>query len=58
MNVVEAIQILINEAEVSAIGETSEEHEIVLEACKKAQSWLDPYIKIDSTFIYIKNPKH
>jgi len=57
MNTIEAIQIIINEAEVSAIGESTEEHKIVLDACKKAQNWLNPYIKPDSTFMYIKNPK-
>lgn len=57
MNTIEAIQIIINEAEVSAIGENTEEHEIVLDACKIAQNWLDGYIKPDTNFMYIKNPK-
>ena len=45
MTTIEAIQIIINEAEVSAIGESTEENKIVLEACEKVQHWLNGYIK-------------
>ena len=43
MNTIEAIQIIINEAEVSAIGESTEENKRVLDACKKVQNWLDSF---------------
>ena len=47
MTTIEAIQIIIDEAEVSAIGESTEENKIVLEACEKVQHWLNGYIKND-----------
>lgn len=41
MGILRAMQIVVDEAEVSAIGENTEEHKIVLEACEKVQNLLD-----------------
>jgi hypothetical protein len=43
MKVTEELQIIIDEAEVSAIGESTDENKRVLEACKKVQNWLDSF---------------
>ena len=43
MKVTEELQIIIDEAEISAIGESTERHKRVLEACKKVQNWLDSF---------------
>ena len=45
MTTIEAIQTIIDEAEISAIGESTERHKKVLEACEKVQHWLNGYIK-------------
>lgn len=43
MKVTKELQIIIDEAEVSAIGENTEENRKVLDACKKVQNWLDSF---------------
>ena len=43
MKVTEELQIIIDEAEVSAIGESTDENKRVLKACKKVQNWLDSF---------------
>ena len=55
MTIIEAIQIIVNEAEVSAIGESTEEHKKVLEACEKVQHWLNNMISFISKNKHIKN---
>jgi len=41
MKITEELQIIIDEAEISAIGESVERHKRVLEACEKVQNLLD-----------------
>ena len=43
MKVTKELQIIIDEAEVSAIGENTEENRRVLEACEKVQNLLDSF---------------
>ena len=41
MGILRAMQIVVNEAEVSAIGENTEEHKRILEACKVVQDYIN-----------------
>ena len=41
MTLEEALEIVLNEAEVSALGETTDEHLVVLKACKILRKHLD-----------------
>ena len=54
MNFKEALGIVVDEAEVSAIGESTDENLQVLKACKIVEEF---YNHLPSDFTYDKNPK-
>lgn len=54
MNFKEALSIVVDEAEVSAIGESTDEHSQVLKACGIVEEFLN---HLPSNFTYDKNPK-
>jgi|9_EtaG_2_1085328.scaffolds.fasta_scaffold03150_7 hypothetical protein len=54
MNFKEALSIVVDEAEVSAIGESTDEHAEVLKACEVVQEFIN---HLPSNFTYDKNPK-
>jgi len=54
MNFKEALGVVVNEAEVSAIGDRTDEHLRVLKACEIVQEFLN---HLPSNFTYDKNPK-
>jgi hypothetical protein len=41
MKLEEALEIVVNEAEVSALGETTDEHLIILKACEIVREYLN-----------------
>lgn len=41
MKLEEALEIVVNEAEVSALGETTDEHLVILKACEVVREYLD-----------------
>ena len=54
MNFKEALGVVVNEAEISAIGDRTDEHLRVLKACEVVQEFLN---HLPSNFTYDKNPK-
>jgi hypothetical protein len=54
MNFKQALGIVVDEAEVSAIGESTDEHLEVLKACEIVQEFLN---HLPSDFTFDKNPK-
>ena len=54
MNFKEALEVVVNEAEVSAIGDRTDEHLRVLKACEIVQEFIN---HLPSSFTYDKNPK-
>lgn len=54
MNFKEALGVVVNEAEVSAIGERTDEHLRILKACEVVQEFLN---HLPNNFTFDKNPK-
>lgn len=54
MNFKEALGVVVNEAEVSALGERTDEHLRILKACEIVEEF---YNHLPSDFTYDKNPK-
>lgn len=41
MTLIEAMRIVVNEAEVSALGDSTDEHLVILKACEIVREYLD-----------------